>query len=254
MPPAPLKHVTLDSSSSRRSFGTTAGMLLFVMLALIAFQSARLGVSGLIVELAQHEVDRWTIFPRSRGMQEINRVAGYFADSLGYAPDNPWAQEGLGALDLARMRLTTNPQEASAFAREARAKFRLALRQRPTSPFLWANLALSKLYLDELDAEFLAALRNADELGRWEPTPQQAVLFAGLAAWERLDSGLRHAVGQTLKRGAKRNAAKMFEIVKSFGRFDLVCAIREYDSLAGSDCRRAESAAAPGRPTIKGGR
>ena len=182
-------------------------------LCLVIFQSARLGLSGLIVELAQIEMDRWTFSKRPQPMAEVSRVAGYFSDSLGYAPNNPWALEGLGTLDLARVRLSNAPAEALAFAKDAHGRFRAALRQRPTSPFLWANLALSKVYLDEMDDEFLAALGHADELGPWEPGTQQVVLFAGLAAWDKLDAGQQRALSRVVQRGGRRNALKMFHWV-----------------------------------------
>lgn len=228
-----------DSSAAWHKWEKAACVALFVLLAAVAFQSARLGVAGLIVELSQREVDRSIASPRPRGMREVSRIANYFSDSLDYAPDNPWALEGLGALDLAKMRLSTAPREALALTRDAHLRFRQALQHRPTSPFLWANLALSKLYLDEIDGEFFMALRNADELGPWEPASQQTLLFAGLAAWGKLDSGLRQSVARALERGAKRNAAKMFEIVKIFRRFDLVCGMKDYDAIGGAECRRA---------------
>lgn len=224
-------------------------IVIFIGLGLIAAQSARMGFAGLIVELGQKEVDRWTVFSRPQGMREINRVARYFSDSLDYVPDNPWALEGLGALDLARMRLSRIPTQAVGYAWAARLRFRQALQQRPASPFLWANLALAKLYLDEIDAEFSVALRNADELGPWEPTTQGTVLFAGLAAWEKLDSDHRNMLVGVLQRGAVRNSVKMIEIVKSFGRWDLICGRKGYHSLGDADCRDVAGTAQTGAPT-----
>ena len=179
-------------------------------------------------------------------MAEINRVAKYFSDSLEYASDNPWALEGLGALDLASMRASKIPREALAYTRAARVRFRQALLQRPTSPYLWANLALTKLYLDEIDGELLAALKHADELGPWEPSVQQTTLFVGLAVWQDLDPGLRQALVRTIERGALRNGGKMFEIVKRYSRFDLICAIDQYKAISGPDCRKAATAAKSG--------
>ncbi|MBS0335292.1 MAG: hypothetical protein JSS40_00410 [Proteobacteria bacterium] len=217
-----------------------AGLLALAgILVLVAARSAQLGVSGLVVELAQQEVTRWTSSPRRQSMREVSRIADYYADSLAYAPGNPWALEGLGALDLMRMRLSTVPGEALAYTKDAKLRFREALRQRPTSPFLWANLALAKLYLDEMDGEFFAALRHADELGPWEPKTQQAVLFVSLAAWDKLDPGQRRAVAAMVERGGVHNALKVFEIVKSYRRFDLICGVNSYDVVAGAECRRA---------------
>ena len=163
-------------------------------------------------------------------------------------PDNPWAHEALGALDLARMRLSTIPWQALGYTWAARLRFREALEQRPASTYLWANLALSKLYLDEIDAELFTALRHADELGRWEPKAQETVLFVGLAVWEKLDSDLRQQVVKVLERGAVWNAGKMLEIVKSFGRSDLLCGVKGYDTKSKGWCDRGDKTTGPGAP------
>ena len=209
-------------------------------------------MAGFFVQMAQNETDRWTPGSRGPGAAEVGRVAKYFSDSLGYASDNPWALEGAGAMDLARMRASRIPREALAATRDANMRFRQALRQRPTSPYLWANLALTKLYLNEIDGELFAALRHADELGPWEQTVQQTTLFVGLAVWQDLDPGLRQALMRTLQRGASRNPRKMFEIVKSYTRFDLVCAIEEYKLIAGPDCGKAAESAKLSEPINKG--
>lgn len=222
-------------------------MALFIVVALIAVQCARLGMAGLLVQSAQgDEIDAWTPASPKPGMAQIRRATKYFADSLGYMPDNPWSLEGLGAMDLARMRTSTIPREALAVTRSAGARFRQALLERPTSPFLWANLALTKLYLEEIDDELLTALRHADELGPWEPTVQQTVLFVGLAVWQDLDPGLRQTLARTIARGATRDTRKMFNIVKSYTRFDLVCAIEQYKLIAAPDCAKAATDAGVG--------
>ena len=237
-------------SVSWQRAGLAAAILLLVV---VAAQSGRMGLGGLIVELAQREVDRLPASPTQQKMKEADRIAEWFSEGLVYAPGNPWALEGLGVLDLTRMRCSTEPKGALFFARNAHRHFREALRQRPTSPFLWSNVAVSKLYLDEIDAEFFTAQRRADELGPWEPTTQQAVLFAGLAVWHKLDAALRQSLVRVLERGAKRNALKMFEIVKSYRRLDLICAMNGYDAVAGPECRKAAGAASSGS-TRKGNR
>lgn len=203
-------------------------------------------MAGLLVQTAQSEINRSTIASRTPDRQEIRSAARLFSDSLEFAAGNPWALEGLGALDLARMRASRIPREALAVTRDARVRFREALLLRPTSPFLWANLALSKLYLNQIDDELLTALRHANELGPWEPNVQQTVLFVGLAVWRDLDPELRQALARTIERGASRNANKIHEIVKSYARFDLICAIEKYQLIAAADCKKAAAAAKPG--------
>ena len=219
-------------------WGKAAAAALFVVLALLTLQVAGLGISGLFAELARFETERAGAAAARIGAQELGRIEQHLFYSLRYAPGNPWTLEQMGALDLAKMRASTVPREAVALTRDARARFRQALAQRPTSPFLWANLALAKLYLDEIDAEFFAALRHADALGPWEPIVQQMTVFVGLAAWQQLDPGLRQALVRTLERGALRNAEKMAQIVKSFRRSDLICGNSRYSSIVGKQCAR----------------
>lgn len=254
-PSAPSENKRAARTAPKRPFSRLEKVIcaaLFLLLALTAVQCVRLGLAGLLVQLAKDETDRWTSASRSPDRSKLRRAGKYFTDSLEYTADNPWSLEGLGALYLTRMRASTNPREALALARDARVRLLQALRLRPTSPFLWANLALTKLYLDEFDDEMRSALRHADELGPWEPTVQQTILFVGLAAWQDLDSSLRQSLARTLERGASRNPRRMFEIVKSYTRFDLVCAIEGYRLIAGSDCRKPAETAAPVLPGEKG--
>lgn len=216
-----------------------AAVVLFVVLALVTLQVAGLGISGLFAEMARLETERSGIETGPAQARDVRRIEQRLFYSLRYASGNPWTLEQIGALNLAKMRASTVPREAVAITRDARTRFRQALSQRPTSPFLWANLALAKLYLDEIDAEFLAALRHAEELGPWEPSVQQATVFAGLAAWRELDPGLRQALVRTLERGALRNAEKMTQIVKSYRRTDLLCGISKYNSFVGRECAKS---------------
>ena len=242
----------LSGSVQRRD--RTGALVLVIVLAAAGVESARLGAAHVFADSGSLDVERLISAPRLPAIQDLSRAAGYFADSLRYAPGNPRALEGLGATDFVKMRAAATPQQAVAAMRDAQMHFRQALQQRPTSPFLWANLALAKLNLDEIDAELFAALRYANELGPWEPAVQQTALFVALAAWHGLDAGLRQAVATMIKRGALRNAQAMFEIVQSFGRYDLVCGVEKYASIAGAKCGHASEFAAPAGSIKKGRR
>jgi len=74
-----------------------------------------------------------------------------------------------GYAAIARVGAAKDPQLAVAAMRSANTHFHLALVQRPASPFAWASLALTKLYLGEQDDELLQALQRAEELGPWSP-------------------------------------------------------------------------------------
>jgi len=214
--------IQIKNKSFRRR--VIAGALI-VALALLMFKAGNEGVSNLYAQSAHMEIERWSAPGfRLRG-DEGARVAQYLAKSLKFSPSNPWPLEEMGALQLRGMGVVRDPQLALAAVRSANAHYRLALAQRPTSPFSWANLALTKLYLDEQDDELFRALERAEELGPWEPEVQQTVVFVGLTVWNRLNAAQQHAVMRAMQRGAQRNPGKIAEIVKTFNRIDLFCAL-----------------------------
>lgn len=204
--------------------GVCAGALILV-LGLLAFKAGKEGLSNFFVQSAHLEIDRWSEpGQRIRG-DEWMLVLQYLAKSLHYSPNNPWSLEEMGTFHLRRMSAATDSRLAVAAARSANVDFHMALMQRPTSPFAWANLALTKLYLDERDDELIQALGRAEELGPWEPEVQQTVVFVGLAVWNQLNPAQQATVVRAMERGAQRNAGKIAEIAKTFNRIDLFCAI-----------------------------
>ena len=207
---------------------------LILLLLLFAFIAGKEGLSNFYAQSAHLEIERWSQPGRRLKSNESANALRYFEKSLDYAPDNPWALEELGALQLNVMRASLDPQAAVAAARSANANFRRALIERPTSPFVWANFALSKLYLDEKDEAMFEAIERAEELGPWEPGVQDAVILTGLSAWDRLNPARQAAVLGAMQNSAQRNPMKIAEIAKSFNRIDLFCALR-YSGLQGRE-------------------
>ena len=222
-------------------FGRAVGSgALIALMGLFAMQAGKQGLSDFYVQSARQEIESWSAPGRQFRGDEWPRVLGYLTEALRYAPNSAWPLEEMGALQLRRMRAATDPLLAVAAVRAANVNFHMALMERPTSPFAWVNLALTKLYLDEIDGELFDALGRAQELGPWEPEVQQLVVFIGLAAWQKLDSGQRAAVVRTMERGARKNAGKIAEIAKGFNRFDLICGISETKLLEGKACSRRQ--------------
>ncbi len=202
-----------------------AGALILLLL-LLAFKAGNEGISNFYAQSAHMELERWSEPGRRLRGDEGASAMRYFDKSLDYAPDNPWSLEELGNLQLSIMRASRDPQTAEAAARGANANFRRALIERPTSPFVWANFALSKLYLGEQDEALLQAIERAEELGPWESEVQQAVIFTGLTVWNRLNPAQQAAVLRAMQHGAQRNPLKIAEIAKTFSRIDLFCGLR----------------------------
>ena len=211
---------------------------LILLLGLLAFKAGKEGLSNFYAQSAHMEIERWSEpGQRIRG-DEGARVMQYLTQSLDYSPNNPWPLEELGTLQLRGMSAIRDPQLAVAAARSANEDFRMALRERPTSPFSWANFALSKLYLGEQDDELFQALGRAEELGPWEPEVQQVVIFVGLTVWNRLNPSQQAAVVRAMERGAQRNQGKIFEIAKTFNRIDLFCALSYSGSQGREVCKQ----------------
>jgi hypothetical protein len=209
-------------------------LVLLIGCLVIALQAARLGLSGAYSQLAHREA--------AAGNARLESARDAVHESLRYSEANPAALNLSGTLRVAKIRSSTSAHEAVASANEARSFFVKGLQLQPTSPFLWSNLALSKLYLDELDLEMLTAVRNADALGPWEPLVQEATVFIGLAAWHKLDAAMRASVTRSVERAGLRNADRMFAVVRSYGRQDLACKLESYRRRAAAQCGAAVSA------------
>ena len=92
------------------------------------------------------------------------------------------------------------------------------------SAIAWASIALLKLRLAEMDAEFYGALERAVRLGPWEPPVQVAIADAGLAAWRQLTPPAQTLVVGMLERGLLRQQAEIHRLGAAHGTLPLVCA------------------------------
>ncbi len=207
-----------------------------LLLGLFAYKASTEGLSNFYAQSAQLEIERWSKPGQTLRGDEGTRVMQYLGSSLDHSPNNPWPLEIMGTLQLRSMSAAKDPQLAMAAARGANVNFRMALAQRPTSPFAWASLALTKLYLGEQDEELFRALERAEELGPWEPEVQQAVVFVGLTLWNRLNPAQQATVVRAMDRGARRNPGKIAEIAKTFDRIDLFCGLSYSDSQGREVC------------------
>lgn len=102
--------------------------------------------------------------------------------------------------------------------------WREAARMRPGSPYAWASVALLKLRVGELDAEFYGALERAARLGPWEPAVQIAIADIGLAAWRRLAPPAQALVIASLERALLRQAPEIRRVATAHRTLPLVCA------------------------------
>ena len=107
---------------------------------------------------------------------------------------------------------------------QALAQFREAAVMRPGSPYVWASIAMLKVRLKDMDAEFFGALERAGRLGPWEPQVQIAMIDVGLATWKWLNRPGKEWVLGALERGLLRQAAEVQRIAAIHGTLPQDCA------------------------------
>ena len=100
---------------------------------------------------------------------------------------------------------------------------RRSLRERPTSPYTWANLAFVKSRLGALDDEFYLSIRNAATLGPWEPEVQLLLADIGFRYWNRMPKPAQEIVHGAIRRGLRRQDEKLFDLAARYGRVDVLC-------------------------------
>ena len=122
----------------------------------------------------------------------------------------------------------TDDPEAQTARKKELSYYRSSLRARPVYSYAWANLALEKYRLREIDGEFASALRNASELGLGSTSVQLAVTKVGLVSWPLLDMATREAVLAAVRRGLRQQKAKLLETVKAIGRYDMLCLLHKH--------------------------
>ena len=229
------------SSNSRRGALLERGALaLLLIVVVLSIEVARRAVSAALTQAGVDEITIWSSETGDEFRDVLASAWAHLQKAHRLAPTDAWTLEQLGVAQLHSLRVSENPADALTDARGALADFRLALEARPTSPYLWSNLALAKLYLGEEDPEMFNALRHAAELGPWEPEILQNVAYVGLAVWSALDAQQRSVVMDALKRSARLNGTDAQSLLQQYDRPDLACLIA---GLPGNDaipCKRPQ--------------
>ena len=163
---------------------------------------------------------------------EVRSVAESFLRAQSLEPGNPATAEQLAGLYTLNAR---NPETGGAIGPQwakGREQYASAVLMRPTSPYSWANLAWTKYYLGQVDAEFYHALDVAIRLGPWEPEVQFVVVDLGLALWEEMPAELQPKVLAMAENGQRRYAKQIVEIAQKRGRLAQVCGFEKLVKMA----------------------
>jgi hypothetical protein len=218
------------SSSSIAAVHRTYRILIAISATVVlgygAYESGKRGLADWSTMRWRHEIDGWAERRANAPPELLQEAVTALIDALALTPDDPTLVEHLGtALALRAAGSPPGSESQRLFLAAALVRFRGAAALRPTSPYTWADIALTKYRLGQIDDEFFGAMRHALDFGPWEPAVQLIVADAGLGTWEKLDSGLRSRISENLQRAAVRQAEPLARIATEHGRIDLICAI-----------------------------
>ena len=192
------------------------------VLALAALTAAALrwGMADAGLGQASREMARWEADGALPDLDSWLEVRSTLLAAQRRETGNPALQEALARLHAQRH---DGNAGAEVFQEQALEYFQRAAVQRPTSPYTWASIALTRYRLGLIDAELQRALANATLLGPWEPEVQFIVADIGFALWDELPDAQRKEVLETAVRGMKRYADNVVSIAGKRGRLELVC-------------------------------
>jgi hypothetical protein len=167
-----------------------------------AIQAAALrGWSDAEYYSARRAIAKWDA-PARTPEADWRRAQAALEGAYGREPDNPLYAEELGRVHEWRALARAAPDPgARTQLRAALASFRAAARMRPASAAAWANIALVKFRLEEMDYEFYGALDRAERMGPWEPFVQRSLADIGFASWSWLAAPGREIAAGAIERG-----------------------------------------------------
>ncbi len=209
----------------RRSYRILIAVIGTAVLGYAVYASARRGLADWNSMRARHEIAVWAERRTPPPPERLQEAITSLIDALALAPNDPALIEHLGtALELRATASTAGSEMRRISFAAALVYFRRAATLRPSSPYTWANILLAKYRLGQVDNEFFGAMRNALDLGPWEPAVQLIVADTALGAWDKLDSGLRARANENLRRAAVRQANGLARIASDPRRIELICA------------------------------
>lgn len=152
------------------------------------------------------------------------RTRAQLQSALDSTPGNAQLHDDLGFLHAARSEGLGNVRIGSADHRlqqslmdEAIAHYRAACALRPTFPYTWAYLALSKHYRGQHDDEFWSAYDHAMQYGRSEAALQGAIAEMAFALWPKLGAQRQQAIATMVATAKETSRTTLREMAQHAG-------------------------------------
>ena len=195
------------------------------------------GLADIERQKARAFVEQWENDFESFRVEDWNEVVSYAKAAVDKNPDNPDLLFLMGNVYEWNAFHPDNQKQNNQQRKWALEYYRKAAELRPQWPYTWSGIALLKFRMDELDQEFHSALRNAMELGPWEPRVQKIIAEVGLNAWDKLEQSQRIPIVENIRRGVVMQPRVMMDILKKYGQLRMVCLEKNQQSTVERYCK-----------------
>lgn len=199
---------------------------LLAALPLVIYWAAQRGLADVVGLEARYQVDRWRAGKFVPDALKLDAIQNDLGKARDLDPANPNLHEDLGRFQAGRVeRDNAYDPEVRAMRQQALMRFRQALELRPTSGHAYANVALMKYRLGEIDQEFSQSLQQAMRRSPWEPQVQLLGIELGLATWQALADSSREMLKQAIQVQGQwqlvRQKPALQSLLKRYRRLDL---------------------------------
>jgi len=212
---------------SKRSFRLEKKVTLSLMVVLIylIYVAASWGLAETIGVQVREYLAKW----QQQGVKqsEWSVIQDASVDALKLAPNSPDLMITMGHVYFWRPIVTGGDRrrkEKQASFQQALDYFLQAVEKRPTSSSLWGHITQFKHYLQQYDAEFMAAFENTAVYGLGDPFAQHVIAEVGLANWYKLPKNLEPHLIATIERQMEKKPDETLQHIKMYQRGLVICA------------------------------
>ena len=207
--------------------GVAAFLLLLAITATAYFTVMRFAAE-MSAQDARYRFARWEAGKVKPQPEDVAAAIAGLRAALAYEPGNPNLHSDLGRIEYWRVRAGSLADADSRAARQAAQDgFRQAALLRSTSGHTWANIALTRFMLGQVDIEFTHALEQTLRWAPWQPQLQLSAIQLGLATWQVLTPSTQQLLAEAIRRQAEWKMVDqkpaLIRLLLSYGRLELGC-------------------------------
>ena len=223
--------------------GKVVAALFIPVLLYLTYIAACQGLADIYYRPVKNIIERWQQEKVVLKDEDWDRLQQKLETALRFDPDNPDINHAYGTVLQGRyIDLFPEDPVAQPARRLAADYYRLAIKRRPTWPYTWADLALMKYRLGELDEEYSHALHTAIQMGPWEPSVQYMVGFLGFQTWDKLGQKDRAFIIKVIQDSFSHadggHVGRMLKLTEEYGFLHIFCTLGSDNERLVKYCNR----------------